>query len=322
MDPEEKEKSPEENFGKVVDALHNKQKLSSLRTYQGDMAQFIRDKNESVITVAVKEKERKEERIESGEEIRPPKPKNPKTFKTNILVIVFSFLFIGGGVAASFYLFKLLQKEPVVEVAVQEEIIPYNNLITLSLVAGGDLGAKLTKLSPVNGINIIKITDTAGMSVAKVKDFFKLAKISLPGDVERSLKDEYAVGAFSQNGKTYYFLAISVDDFGRAFSAMLDWEEKMPEDLAFLNFEPEPVVASSTATTTEVKIKATAPKPEEVFFWKDAIVKNKDTRGFINKYGQARIAYTFLDKNTILIVNGIDAIGEISSAYASRSVAR
>ena len=59
MDSENKDKSNE--FGRVIDALHSKQKLPSLRTYQGDMAEFIKSKNESVISIAVKEKEKKQE---------------------------------------------------------------------------------------------------------------------------------------------------------------------------------------------------------------------------------------------------------------------
>ena len=47
MDPEEKKDSPND-FGRVIDALHSKQKLPSLRTYQGDMAEFIKSKDESV----------------------------------------------------------------------------------------------------------------------------------------------------------------------------------------------------------------------------------------------------------------------------------
>jgi hypothetical protein len=93
---------------------------------------------------------------------------------------------------------------------------------------------------------------------------------------------------------------ITVNDYGSAFSAMLDWEGNMEKDLSFLN----------TATSTEV------------FAWKDIIIKNKDTRGLVNQNDESRITYTFLDKNTILIVGDISVIGEISSAYASRSVAR
>jgi hypothetical protein len=146
----------------------------------------------------------------------------------------------------------------------------------------------------------LKVSTTGDTVVEKAKDFFNLLDISLPGALSRTLKDQYAVGVISQNSGTSPFLIITVNDFGNAFSSMLDWETNMEKDLSFI----------STATSTDI------------FAWKDIIVKNKDTRGLVNKYNQAKIVYTFLDKNTILITNSLVAIGEISSAYASRSVVR
>ena len=58
MDPEKKEEV--NKFGKVIDLLHNKTKLPSLRTYQGDMAEFIKNKDESIVSIVVKEKEKEE----------------------------------------------------------------------------------------------------------------------------------------------------------------------------------------------------------------------------------------------------------------------
>jgi hypothetical protein len=214
-----------------------------------------------------------------------------------------SLLLIGGGVLAYFYVFKIVKEPPVNNVVIKEEIIPYNNLITLANVTNATLGPELTKLSPPGGINLVKISDTNGLSFEKARDFFNFLKISLPPTLERTLKDQYVVGIISQDQENSYFMVITVNDFGQAFSAMLDWEGNMAKDLSFLNAE--------TSTSTE-----------GVFSWKDIIVKNKDTRGLVNEKDQSKIAYTFLDKNTILIINNISAIAEISSVYASRSVAR
>jgi hypothetical protein len=308
MDPEKKEDS--NGFGKVIDALHSKQKLPSLRTYQGDMAEFIKSKNESVISIAVKTKERKEEKIEEKkeeikEEIkkeeRETHPKrDTKSFQLNFNMITLSLILIFAGGVVLFYVFQALQKEPVAPVVVEEKVIPYNNLITLANITNQNLGEELGRLSPSNGINVIKISDTSGLSFQKAKDFLNFLGVSLPATLERTLKDEYVVGMFYQNNQNSLFFIITVDDFGGAFAGMLDWEGNMEKDLSFLN----------TATSTEV------------FAWKDIIIKNKDTRGLANDKNIAKIAYTFLDKNTILITNNISVIGDISSAYASRSVAR
>ena len=301
MDPEEKEDSNE--FGKVIDALHNKQKLPSLRTYQGDMAEFIKSKNESVISISVKEKERKEEKRE--EEIKEEKlgirPKQgTKNFQFNFNLIVLSLVLIFAGAFGLYYVFGTLKK-PVEkqEVVLKEQIIPYNSSVVLNDATSSNLGAEIGKLSFSNGINIIKIS-AGGVPIEKAKDFFSFLGVSLPAALERTLKDDYTIGMISQDKEHSPFMIITVNDYGSAFSAMLDWEGNMEKDLSFLN----------TATSTEV------------FAWKDIIIKNKDTRGLVNQNDESRITYTFLDKNTILIVGDISVIGEISSAYASRSVAR
>lgn len=325
-----------EDFGRVIDALHSKKKLPSLRTYQGDMAQFIKEKNESVITIAVKEKERKEERIESGIE---PKPiVREQNFKTNVLVIIISLLFLAGGVGAAFYLFNFLRDEPVVEVQTKEEIIPHSNSIQFFGSLTEDLNSELLKIPDNGGISVVEIFNSNNQPLFKAKDFFEEFKISAPSNLKRVMQDDYALGTFYLNDKNYGFLIIRVDDFGLAFSAMLDWEQKMVQDLSFLNLKKQLIVpirtverniSSTTASTTQTSQIIETPSagddlPEESsdYIWKDIIIKNKDTRALVNQYGKSKMAYTFLDKNTILIVNEIETIGEITSIYISRSIAR
>jgi hypothetical protein len=366
MNPEQNEDSnlsqeTEQNsdkFGKVIDVLHSKQKLPSLRTYQGDMAEFIKEKNESVMTVTLKEKKRKEEKeeekkkeekleedlktVETGakQSALPQKTKS-KNFKTNILVVFFSLLLLAGGVVASIYIFKLLETEPISEIVIKTAIIPYNSSAKLSNVTKENLRSELAGLPLSNGINVVEISNVGGLPIQIAKDFFGLLGVSLPNALTRTLRSDYVVGVISKDAVNQPFLIITVDDFGRAFSAMLDWEKSMAGDLAFLNFVVQiPLVpkvdiinnASSTATTTLAasSTKSVTNTTEKVqissiegpFTWKDIIIKNKDTRGLVNKYNQVKIAYTFLDKNTILIVSDIGMIGEISSAFVSRSVAR
>jgi predicted RNase H-related nuclease YkuK (DUF458 family) len=39
----ENQEDSSNDFGRVIDSLHNKSKLSSLRTYQGDVAEYIKE---------------------------------------------------------------------------------------------------------------------------------------------------------------------------------------------------------------------------------------------------------------------------------------
>jgi len=327
------------DFGGVIDALHSKQKLASLRTYQGDMAEFIKEKNESTMSIALKEKERKEERKEEKEQKEVPilikkKVSTGDGFKINLTSLSLSLLLLAGGVVASLYIFQFAGKEPLPEVTIDTEIIPYNNFITLANLTNKNIGEEFAKLAPSNGVSIIKISNVSGSTLQNAKDLLDFLDISLPGTLERTLKSEYAIGMISQNNQKSYFLALSVNDFGRAFSGMLEWEKTMEKDLAFFSVEIKPVnntniitstttnaLATTTSTTTKTLLPP-APLVKDVFNWKDIIIKNKDTRALVNQKNQAKIAYTFLDKNIILITNNLSAIGDMSTAYASRSVAR
>ncbi len=332
--PDDKSDDISSKYGRVIKALHNKTKLPSLRTYQGDMAEFIKNKDESVVSIVVKEKKKKqkEEKEQQVEQEKNPEitPKRKSGgLKFNFTVIILSLLLIFFGVTAAFYVFKALRTEPMSEVVLQQEIIPYNNLVTLSNITKTNFGSELARLNLENGISVLKISDTSGQLFQKSSDLFSFLNVSMPANLKRTLKDEYVVGVISQNKETSSFIIMTVNDFGNAFSAMLDWEEKILEDLSFLNpspkgnplgqrqFEGYPLETAST-TTTEIII----PLVPEVFVWKDIIIKNKDTRGLVNSKSQAKIAYTFLDKSTILIINDLTVIGEISSVYASRAIVR
>ena len=111
MDEEKKGGNPDK-FGKIIDTLHNQQKLPSLRTYQGDMAEFIKEKNESVVSITVKAKEKKE-RIEKEEEkLRPVVKSKKEGFQKNLIIATLSLVLLASGVAVSFYIFNALKKEP------------------------------------------------------------------------------------------------------------------------------------------------------------------------------------------------------------------
>ena len=298
---EENKKETTEDFGHVIDALHNKSKLSSLRTYQGDMAEFIKEKNESVISVVVKEKVREEKREEQQNTVYPKSDKN--SFQMNLTMLTLSlFLIIGGGTTI-FYVYKFISREPPKQIIVATDIIPYKNIITLTNITNKNLGLELAKLPPSTGVDILKITGSDGLPISKIEEFFDFLEIPTTLTLRRSVKDDFVIGLVSNDGKNSPFVIIKVNDFGRAFASILDWEKDILNDLNFL---------STIADTSD----------SDIFNWKDVIIKNKDIRAFIDNKGFAKIAYTFLDKNTILITNNILVISDISAIYASRAVVR
>lgn len=292
---------------KLVKTLHNKAHLSSLRTYQGDMAEFIKEKNESVISIAVKEKEKKEEKlklkqIEQKEEPAPTPQKDG--LQVNLTILLSSLVLLVGGSFAFVYVFKFISLRPEPRVEIEQEIIPYNTTTNITNATKESLPIQIAEIKGGNGINLLKISGQNGKLISKSQDFFSYFDISLPNDLWRTLSGDYAFGTITQeSGTVLPFIVIKVDDFGRSFSAMLEWEKTMKENLFLLN-------PSNTNSGNGINI------------WKDVIVKNKDTRALVDERSRAILAYTFLDKNTILISNSFTTIENMSQAYASRPVVR
>lgn len=299
MDTEENKKETGGQIGGVIDALHNKAKLPSLRSYQGDMAEFIKEKNESVVSVAVKEKKREEERREESPKI--VLKSKPSSLNLNFTIIFLSiFLLIGGG-AVSLYIYQFINRAPEPEVVDQPEILETNNAVTLANVNKNTLTLELNKMSTTPGISLAKIANLSGQPIKNSTELFEFLEIPETFSIRRTLEDQFMLGTISQNNISASFLIIKVEDFGRAFASMLDWEATMLTDLKFLTT----VVDSSGK-----------------FAWKDLIIKNKDARAFIDERGNAQIVYTFLDRNTILITNNILLVDDVGNLYNSQAVVR
>lgn len=294
MDQEKKED--------LINALHNKGKLPSLRTYQGDMANFIRSKNESVISIAVKEKEREEEKRKEQKKLvsTPILKSNNDGFQINVTIIILSLLLLFGGAVTFFYVFEFTSRKPVTKFSEDAQIIPYNYKNTILNSSSLTFKDQFLKMPFQNGVSIAIVSDISGTSFPKAHDFFNFIKVLPPSTLLRTMKAPYILGTLGQNGSRTNFIILSAGDFGQAFAGMLEWETNLPKDLSFLGVD--------LATNS--------------YFWRDMIVKNKDVRVLTNEAEDVKIAYTFLDRDTILITNNLDTIGDISNLYTTRAVSR
>ncbi len=290
----------EGEFGRVIDALHSKQKLASLRTYQGDVAEYVKEKNESVASVVVKEHERKQKR-ELEPLVHHDKAVTPSNFLANIKMILISLLLLGVGGGIIFFVFQYVKEGSVTKMAEVQTIIPALAKTDLPLTTINALEGELSKISN-EGVSALILKTANGLPVESASQIFSTLGIEPSGKLFRTLKSDYMIGALVKSGVKSNFLIISVGDFGQAFSGMLEWEESLSADLPFLLA----TYASSTSS----------------FVWRDVIIKNKDARALINDKDQSQIAYTFLDKQTVLITDTVSAVAELSSLFASRTLNR
>lgn len=297
---EENKDSPKktEEFGKVIDTLHTKSKLSTLRTYQGDVAEFIKDKNKSTLSIALEEKHKQEQEEKKQEETHK-ESSSPKNLGANFTAVVLSITLIIAGVFASIFIFDYVTtpKEP--EVSLKTDIIPYNNEIVLANMSAESFTTEIKNLTPQNGISTIKISDNQGNQINTSSSFFDFLNIRAR-TVTRYFDKNFFLGANGENG---LFLIFETSDFGATFSGMLDWEKTIEQDLSFM-FENG------------------AKETDSLFLWKDTIIKNKDARVLSSDKGGSKIYYSFLDKNTLVITSNEKTLTDIFSSFASKPFVR
>ncbi len=287
------ENDRQKNEQSSADLLHKDRPLQSLRTYQGDVAEAIKSQNESVATIAIKEKVKKEED-------KPVKLPEPSNLPFSMVSVFLGIILLAGSAFALLFVFRAIQSNPDVKPISTEEIIPANNQITISGATRDNLKSELQKITGT-GIVTTHIETLEGKRLENAEDFLKLTQAELPNGFARNL-GIFSLGVYFSESSRSTFLLLKTQEFGLAFSGLLEWEKRMETDLPF--FERR----SSGAT----------------YVWKDLIIKNKDVRALTNTENQDDfvMGYTFMDKNTILITDTAKALADISSLYASRAVAR
>ncbi|MEK7642743.1 MAG: hypothetical protein AAB392_03025 [Patescibacteria group bacterium] len=282
----------------LQDLLHNKQRLQSLRTYQGDTAEAIKNLNESVASIAIKEKERQEEQA-------PPKPKGSAPI--SFMKIITGLVLIVGSVLILLFATQAIQKEDPEIKPLEIRLITYNNKINVEEISKNNIESALNSISE-NGTTILNLIGKDGKEISSTKELLNILQINPPSIFLRNISMDYVVGSHKISEQKTHFIIFKIGEFGAVFSGMLEWESAILNDLSFLKESGSKKMSTST----------------EKYIWKDLIIKNKDVRALVqeNDYELAKITYTFLDKNTILVTSDIEGVSNLVNLYISRAVAR
>jgi hypothetical protein len=290
----------------IVDALHNKNVLPSLRTYQGDVATFIKSKDQSLSDIALKNREIKEEKeIKKVEEeqkkysIIPAveQGETAKTGGTNILMVLLGiFLGIASLLAISYAIYTFYKRMPV-------GVVPTNNDPIIknlnSVVLSSD---NLNPDSIYDAIQTIKKDPKYKEGITsieiplKASDFVNKMEWSIPAPLIRSMEDGFTLGVYKNKDKSDLFMIFKIKDFGIAFRDMLAWETSMVSDL-------KPALNLNLNNYSSDKFR-------------DYIIKNKDTRS------NTGLIYTFLDQKTILITESDDSLIYLLNAFINKNMLR
>lgn len=316
--------SHEEKKEELAGILHKEEPLPHLRTYHGDIAEFIKSKDQSLADIALKQNEKKREEKERDkiqqikiEETESEKTKSFSELPQNFLIYVISLVLIFGAGATLWYLFAFRKSQDPVNISEEKTIIGTKKTVTLDFSGATREGLKETYNSLrasadyLNSVMAIIISNSDTKTVIVAGDLVDGLDFNMPSALRRTLGDEFMLGLYGDGVARDFFLLLKIKDYGIAFRDMLEWENDLIKD-----FEPllkKDFTSSSMAATSST---------QAIFVFKDLIVKNKDTRAAISAKDNVRIIYTFLNKETILLTESETALKAILDAFVAGNTIR
>ncbi len=284
-----------------------------LRTYEGDIAGAMANKQSSVLSIVIAENRRKMERAANGEDVEEDKP--PSQFGRKLLVVFISILFIAGGIGGGYYLY-LKSPLAVVPVVATKPIVPSiikpdsQNIVSIPSLKKEQLTSFIVnqfntqKVSAGKIIEIVpEFTSDGSKNKLTGSEFIAAMNFDITDTLKRSLIDQWMLGVYSSNGREVStnlpFIILTTDFFQNSYAGMLKWEPSMPEDLAdLLSFRQQ----ATSSITSLYNFKGT---------FKDKVIANRDIREFLDQSGNILFLYSFIDKNTLIITTSEDVIPEL-----------
>jgi hypothetical protein len=289
MNPEVENPKPEESTP-----------LPQIRTFQGDVADALKDQGESVMSIRRAELTRQGGGNEFAPRPTPQETLEAKSTQKMILSIFGAIIFLGLGAVAVWYAYSGYKEKTALPTVV---VIP-NQFITSDSTANIDVTG-LARESFISAFNIRKsenlknnfvehIQLNKGVSTTtvsiKTADFLNILNTQAPTSLVRALNPLFMLGTIGDttdaSSTPHTYLLIKVDSFENVFAGMLGWEQNLREDLL-------PLFASEE---TMLKIPAQTP-------FVDVIIQNKDTRALKDSGGNTVLLYTFFDNNMLIITD-------------------
>ncbi len=319
-------------------------KISTVRTFQSDVAGSVKTDNVSMIKIALAEKERREQEG-SYFDVEIPKKKNTPM----ILLILIVFTAVVGAVGFVYWYFNKPPAPTLEElIAPQEPMILYSETQSAVSVTNksidiikSDLKVEVHETLDLGIVKRILITDTIGTTTRNInaQEFLQAIRSRAPENLLRAIDPYYFIGAYSIAPHDV-FIIFKINSYDTAYPAMLEWEKTMETDLIDIFVDktqtkikplqdPEVVIDETEAATTSAnetidtpqdQVRTTADASENIF--KDKIVQNKDVRALVDPSGKTLFMYTFLDRKTLIIVSSEKGLKEVITRMTTGRIRR
>ena len=301
----------------------------SIRTFEEDIANAVRDGKGSVLGIALAEQKRKDDSVTFAVEK-----------KNNVWLIVIGVFFILAAIGLFGFVGYSKYSESLSTIAKNTGSLQ-SSLVESDTITQIDI----QKLLPKNGITESLLYSSGGTNLSTrtiqilVPTLVLADKTTAPADIKlilsrlaphapslltRSISSPMTMGIYA--GDTAIpFIIFKANSYEGVFSGMLQWEEFMSDDLFTLlgvnlpttqtNPEPapQPITEQATTSTTTVLVQ---PKPvvqRDIQKFVDRTIKNKDMRVLQDDTGKIYLLYGFVNKDTVIITTAPEAFFEIGN---------
>lgn len=267
-------------------------KLKQIRTFEGDVAETIKNQKESIVSIQRAEVTRRES---SG---LPGEPNTEKSFKPFFMALGILLFFGLGGAGAYFAYQTYVDKSalPIVDTPANQFLLPtkISEIDASTLSRQAMIGVFAIERSQERGINSItqiqlRRGNTLESELLSPRDFLTRMNANASEPLMRSMSPLMMSGILGDN-PPHTFLIIQINSFENAFSGMLDWEKRMAEDLLPVFADEEKVNSFPTNSP-----------------WTDLVVQNRDTRILKDPNGETVLVYGFFEGN-LLIISDTEAV--------------
>lgn len=287
-----------------------------IRTMKLDMAEAVKNQNETVVSIAIAEEKKKAVARAEGMTATQTGPENltPAPKPVGRIVVIFVILLIALllGLAYVFVLPKLgAIKLPDITIPsfgkpVDTTTATTTDVVVLPLAsslirAQTEKRFSITNQTRTQVFNEILIEMRQGLPSGSIKNLyftegnadllreissnrlFIFADVSAPEILTRSLEKPFMMGFWGeQNGDATPFLILKVSGNDTGFAGMLEWEANLPRFF-------DTIFGTSIEVGITSKIK-----------FKDIVVLGKDARTIDTPFGGS-VSYAFANQNTIVI---------------------
>ena len=273
-------------------------KKKAVRTYRDFAIENAKSTGGSLASMIMAEREKDTEKKRKSST-------NPKNVLISVLSVVFVALGIAGVVAAYFVVSNkqesireansiIITPNPQITSEFSKELFESDiNFRKLTDSFENDLDGTAT---PIGSIKQVYFTTSSGESLkflVTTQKFLETLNARVPSALLRTLSDDFTLGIYSTIENSP-FLIFKVASFPTAVEGMLDWETEMILDL-------DPVLKIENAEDVRKR------------FFEDIIVFNKDARAILDSEGNIAFAYSFIDRETILIFKDSNTLKEVIS---------